>query len=376
MAKKKKDVTTLSKIRTGDVLRRMGLLQPSANALGRQLGRYVYAYYDPNDWRKLIASPSYADRYRNGKPRQDIAPIPFYIGIGINGRFANHIDEALKGKPGAKRDKIREILTRGDVPDIRFLSYKMPRDANASISGEDLSRHIETVLLNMFGPEGNRPMSDEPGPDEEAGFNDRMGFPSILTNRASSSTAIHSGSLASTSALISGDNITPGNFFDMAELSNTLIEKYDVDDVRYFDISKGYDTKANIDQLKVITCEWWVRRKFIQEDSEGSLRGERKFIIIGYARNPKYQWEVQHSDIEISSSIPLIRSAFIVDSGALDYTSSGHRVSVTRRSRFDENLWREVVGRYINRTTNQLQGQPWHSSGKECLGDISSIEEV
>ena len=336
-----------------EVLKRIGMTQNSAQELGANLARYVYAYFDPQDWADRIDAHEDVESFDESL---DNAPAPFYVGIGVGDRFAAHIDEARNGMEGAKREKIRELIADGSAPDIRFLAYGLPTDDEESVSGRTAVRTIETVLLNLYGVEyrGSEATSRE-------SFDDRMGYPRSLTNRAGSSIEVPSGSLPVVSGEMRGLNELEIN--SVESIVEEIQEEWGIENVLFIGISGSYSPRANIDQLRSITCEWWNLR-------DTPLQNE-KFVVLGWSRDNHREW--QDNNGNWSRSIPVIRAVFVVDAGEVEESLHGDRVSFTHRANFDSDLWSSYVGTALDRTTNQMQGKKWGVPKTESKADLSSI---
>lgn len=107
----------MTRLKPGDVFPR-GL----SDAL-RECGEYVYAYYEPGAFQ------------------------PFYVGKGTGTRVLSHWKDALgKAKGGRHIEKLREILGKGQYPNIRLLAYSLER----SSAGKRYSV-AERVLQDAFG---------------------------------------------------------------------------------------------------------------------------------------------------------------------------------------------------------------------------------
>lgn len=362
------DDDTQEKLTTDEVLYRIGMLQDSARTLGNSLGRYVYAYYDPMEWRCRIKSPWFEQEFQDEERPALEVPSPFYIGIGKGRRFADHIDEALNEEPGAKRDRIRELIDQGLAPDIRFLTFNLPMDDDETVTGRDLSLHLETVLLNLYG--ATRPSS------ERGHFDERMGYPAALTNKARSSTAIQAGSVAAASTYVHAEGDTDEDLLDPADIVTQIQEAYNVDNVLFIGISGAHDDMANIDQLKAITCEWWNADAINRDPTGEGPLGQGDFVVLGWKSDPSFTW-VHSSEPHRGPqhTVPLIRSAFRVSAGDYLWTEDESRVSFVHRAEFDEDLWRDYVGWHIDRTANQMQGQKWNQVGTGNGADTETLAE-
>src|SRR5699024_6979055 len=123
----------------------------------------------------------------------------------------SHIEEALKREraSSSKLQLIRELLEDGIVPDIRILAYGIEGGVNASVP-----EIIETVLISLFGRENK-------GGSPRDHFDERMGYPQALTNRAGSSTRVDAGSLASLGAIYRKDRDA---IYDLDELIEEVSE--------------------------------------------------------------------------------------------------------------------------------------------------------
>lgn len=333
------------------LLRRIGMLQNSAADLGSAIGLYVYAYFYPQDWRDAM-------KKAQGDGVSLEAPTPFYVGIGRGDRFSAHIGEALKGKSGLKRDVIRHIIDAGEAPDIRFLAYGLPVDEE--VEGDEVSRIIETILINLYGVERNV--------EKENSFERRMGFPASLTNIAKSSTPVNSGTVATVSAEVLPLNKEGEGFADINLLMDEIKEKFNVEHVVTIGISELYNNNSNIDQLREITCEWWY------PGSPQNIEAlEESFVALGWSSDQKLVWNTDGGAGK-SKSVPVIRSAFKVGKGELEW--SGERVSFKNRSKFDEELWFDTIGYRLEYSAFQLQGQHFDRIETEPKGIVGSVEDL
>jgi hypothetical protein len=333
------------------LLRRIGMIQNSAADLGSAIGLYVYAYFYPQDWRDAM-------KQAQGDEVSLEAPTPFYVGIGRGDRFSAHIGEALKGKRGLKRDVIRNIIDAGEAPDIRFLAYGLPVDEE--VEGDEVSRIIETILINLYGVERNV--------EKENSFERRMGFPASLTNIAKSSTPVSSGTVATVSAEVLRVNKEGVGFIGLNPLMDEIKEKFNVEHVVTIGITESYNSNSNIDQLREITCEWW------DPGSSKSIEAlEDSFVAIGWSSDQQLVWNVEGGAGK-SKSVPVIRAAFKVSKGELEW--SEERVSFKNRARFDEDLWFDTVGYRLKYSAFQLQGQHFDRIETEPKGIVGSVEDL
>jgi hypothetical protein len=87
----------------------------------RERGRYVYAYYDPDGVQ------------------------PFYVGKGAGRTVLRHWRKALNSPTKPHEKRIRQILNRGDVPQIQLLAYNLKKNE------EEPYTLAERVLQDAFG---------------------------------------------------------------------------------------------------------------------------------------------------------------------------------------------------------------------------------
>ena len=302
------------------------------------LGSYVYAYYEPEHWSARID--------HNG---EGSSPTPFYVGIGTGKRAVAHIDEALKSSSGGsnKLGRIRTLLEKGEVPDIRILAYCLDEEASG------LTREtVETVLISLYGRERGASGRDE--------FESRMGFASALTNKARSSTNVKAGSIASVGADLHKER---QSLFDLPDMIQELQDLTHIEKWLTIGLRESFDPRANIDQLKAVTCSWWPPDNF-PDDQFGVLGvSSDNHSRIGTLANPKP-----------SAQVPVIRSAFIIRGGSRKYTDDG-RVSFVSPATYDPGIWNAVVGKRLTYTTQQLQGQKLQpiDATKASCGDKNTL---
>ncbi|AOZ71933.1 hypothetical protein BK816_00370 [Boudabousia tangfeifanii] len=302
-----------------------------------KLGKYIYAYYDPRDWRECIRHN--ASESELLKTESLSIPIPIYIGKGVRKRVLRHISESLSQEAGmetGKQRKLLDLFKDPGYPDIRFLAARL----EGTEDPDTTARVVETSFISMFGKESN-------GKTEREDFDQRMGLPRLLSNIAGSSTAVISGSLN----YMYSEFRKEAPLVDLRDLAERLVEEYELDDWIPITITGSMSPHANVEQLKEITCCWWPEHSF------RSLIGKR-FLVLGHSASDFTNIQL---DDGTETSAVVVRSAFIVDSDWWDeveyYICDSDRISFYHSATFNPGLWKDAVGSRVSHWTKQLQRQ-------------------
>lgn len=279
-----------------------------------ELGAYIYAYYRPQ--RPM----------RPGEVPPDGPALPFYIGKGHGDRALYHVKEALRANHDhtTKLSTIAEILDcdaatqypSDAFPTIRILAHNL----EATDSEDQTAFFIETTLLGLFGRE------------HRSEFEERMGFPNVLSNKLASSTpAIRSMSLMNASATFSHSR----KAMVTDDLVDAALGSAGVEHARFVSLGESFDDRAEEPQLRVVTTEWW---------SPGPARFPAEpFVLLG--------WKSKLGD----PTIAVIRSAYLVDP-SLGTVNEYGRWSFHAGATFVPELWQAVVGHAITHDPGQLEG--------------------
>lgn len=202
--------------------------------------------------------------------------------------------------------------------------------------------YLESILTGLYGRK------------QQTEFEKRMRLPSVLDNKIAKST---------TSLEIRGLPTSLVNFATLSRRDAQFLGPADFDFTKdvyvRVPLAGSFDLRANLDQLKAITCEWW--NLSIPAPQGTGL------VFLGW-NSAALAWHRQ------TVSVPLIVSAFRIDrtNGPVVPQAPG-RSSWTAAASYDHDLWSRLVGHALPSHTN-LQGAQRFSEDSKILAGFDDAE--